>query len=409
MRIKAGVLNFVLVVIMVIAVISTLLFIYLRYAAIEIQVLSNSNKTIHNAFSGVEYGLSLSDPENDFNITVNPFTRSNDSVKLNFKYWGGYNLIYSTSAIQSSVSGKIAMVGSNPVNFSRVSLILEDTNIPLSITGNTKISGSTIIPDEGIKSAYFNRRPYLNEKLLYGPSRTSDSSIVEFLNYERLEYWYNEMNKINQVDFYNELNYFQDTLKISYSSDAIQLVDTIQGYQVIKSAKEIVVSANAKLNFIILNAPKVTIESGFTGNLQAFAADTLIVENDVRLNYPSILCLLSDNLDSYLSIGDAKILGEIIHHIEIENIHEFVQLNNYITKEADLTGSFYFKGYTMLEGKIKGNLMVDRFIKVDSMRNSTYINYLVDVEIDARNDSSTFVNSYFFNFSDRNKKVAWLK
>src|SRR5690606_11031361 len=65
-----------------------------------------------------------------------------------------------------------------------------------------------------------------------------------------------------------------------------------KGRVIVASGDKISIKASSKLEDVIIEAPKVVIEKGFEGSIQAIASDSLDVEAGVKLMYPSAVALV---------------------------------------------------------------------------------------------------------------------
>ncbi len=78
-------------------------------------------------------------------------------------------------------------------------------------------------------------------------------------------------------------------------------------------AEELKISASSKINEVIICARKVTIEEGFTGSIQIFCSDTVLIYENVTLQYPSGIFVDAEIDRPYVSLSEnSEINGYVI-------------------------------------------------------------------------------------------------
>ncbi len=158
---------------------------------------------------------------------------------------------------------------------------------------------------------------------------------------------------------------------------------------------------------MILVAPVVKIKQAFKGVLQAIATDSMIVENNVQLSYPSSLVLLkSDSLiyQNHMVIGsDCLLQGQLLAVCREGDLYKtYTELG----KGTRIEGVVYTMGYLTLNGSIQGTVLTDYFLYKSS--NMVYENHLMNVEIDRRNLSPYFLTSLIFQKTTEQQIIGWL-
>lgn len=123
-------------------------------------------------------------------------------------------------------------------------------------------------------------------------------------------------------------------------------------------ADELVISASSEINEAIIIARKVIIEEGFTGSMQLFCTDTVLVEKNVTLMYPSGIYVEAKIDSPVVSLsGNSEINGYVIILGRIQD--EELLFPSYIQSETSiLRGLLYVDGTTNIRGKIYGAIYV---------------------------------------------------
>lgn len=404
-RLKAGVLPFVLAISLVLALVCSaaiLLTYYHRISFLQGQI----NKSLrNNVLSGLQYGLaSLPElPEKEW-IAIDLYGNGQDSVKIRKESWGFFHIIEAEALRGRHRHYKVALTGAQLPEEKPV-LYLEDKRRPLSIAGDTKISGDARLPKAGIKADYVNRIGYRKAKLVYGKILESQPEMpepkAEMLN--QLKELSGSPGRSGQIPpLYNSFQE-REFLSLSYPASFV-LKDSLSGKILLKSEKEIVVRKEAYVKDVILFAPKIRIERGFEGQLQAFATDTLIVGKEVRLHYPSALGLLADKSGSLIEIQEnAHIEGVIFH--ESKNEGEAFHLLK-MAEGSQVLGEVWAKGFVELRGEISGTLSCGKFYLHTPA--SIYENYIFNGKIEREKLPSFYVSSALLNPEAKRNYVKWL-
>jgi hypothetical protein len=146
------------------------------------------------------------------------------------------------------------------------------------------------------------------------------------------------------------------------------------------------------LSNVIIKAPSIKIASNFEGNAQFIASDSIVVEEHVRLKFPSALVVESSNPNSLhlIRIGAGSEIQGLIqinsNPLDYEKNICLIAENCTITGEILINGTLSLKNLT-LNGK------VITYKTITTLGNFSYYNTLVDSKIDGEilEKSSLFV------------------
>ena len=179
----------------------------------------------------------------------------------------------------------------------------------------------------------------------------------------------------------------------------------------IRSTFPIEIQASAVLKDVLITAPKITIEEGFTGQFQAIASKSIHVEKNCFLQYPSVLWV--KELDSISStsegpkifIGsDSNVLGYVGY--EQNNPSENPPAPDlYIEDRAKVYGQVYVMGNTELKGAIQGSLYSEDIVAFH--QGILYKNHLFNGKILIDQRVSEFVDFRWEN-PRKQKIMQWL-
>lgn len=419
--IKAGSLFYAIIISLIIATTSSSFILSAYLSKIQVNNLELNNSLHLNADSG--YNLLLSKQSliaiNQYKC-IDLFDNGTDSVYVQRKQWGAYEIAISKAINRNKSIIRIGLAGFCPNVEDRYSLYLVDEDKPLSLCGNTHIKGKAILPKAGVKRAYIEGQSFSGTSLIDGEIVQSSKSMpalnTELLNYLQLVFAQKTLAADDSIiELKNGLT--GDTIKNSFllktivftSKTPLQLNNgTYEGNIAIVSEKEITIASTVVLKEILLFAPKIIIESGFKGNLQAFASDTLILQKKVTLNYPSVLGLIKDNktlTDSQLILNDEDTVAGNIFVYKGGN-NPIQQAGLIVSEEALIIGQVYSNGYIDVKGTINGSMMCNKIMLTTP--SSVYENHLLNSIIDVSKLPKYFAGINLVEESMSKKTVKWL-
>ena len=164
---------------------------------------------------------------------------------------------------------------------------------------------------------------------------------------------------------------------------------------------------STKLEDVILIAPQISIKSGFKGTFQAYAIQSIHVDENCELGFPSQLCAIHSEgkynpADSLIiSIGNnSKLSGAAI--IESFGLPAFIKIG----KGAQISGQVYCPGPVELKGEILGSLYCNSLYF--ETPKAKYYNHLLNSKIDFTSLSKHFVGIDLLTESSNRAIIKWL-
>ncbi|WP_272863456.1 hypothetical protein [Aureisphaera galaxeae] len=369
-------------------------------------------ETISHAHAGMEQSLQSNTQIKDSIV----LEQEDHTTILKKGHWGGFLTRSSTSRSKSKSFSQMALVGST-VEEPRTALHVADPQLPLVVVGDTKIEGAAYISDKGIKAGVISGHYYNGKELVRGPIRRSNGSLPELDSQWRTHT--EQLLRPGPVlsEFMGTLKEkntqsFQEPSLVIYEPSTLYLVQECIGNIILKSETEIVVSRLAKLTDVVLIAPKITIERGFKGNAHFLASESIKVNENVLLQYPSSLVILNTKEleDAPIPKGkeplyiskNSEVHGNIIYLPKTFENHS--NTNVYISEDTFVQGSIYVKGNLGLAGTVMGNAYTQRFVTNEF--GSRYINHIYNGKLLGNDLPNVFCGLPF-----QNKKkgvVKWL-
>ena len=144
--------------------------------------------------------------------------------------------------------------------------------------------------------------------------------------------------------------------------------------------------------------------------MQIIASDSILVEENCFLKYPSSLIVvkkdktLNDGMGTIYLSKNCKVQGAVIciSGEKAETPYVFLSVDN----ECEIYGLVYSAGYAGLQGKIFGNVFAQKLLLKTT--SAVYENHLLNCGIDSRKYSSTIVIPAIFEKHTLNRCVKWL-
>ena len=366
---------------------------------------------IDNAASGIAYGqINFKELPANKPVNLRLFDTGVDSVELTKKNWGAFTIIQSTAKHRNKSQTKIALMGA--VNkIQQPNLYLVDNGRPVSLCGNARIEGLCYLPKAGLRRAYIEGKSYTGTKMVYGLVKPANKQLptikTDFVENvasltQNIILWSQDVDSIN-VSFLEEAQHF-------VSDGFMHLDEMVINGQIILEAKDsIFIGQNATINNAIIKSKIVYIETGFSGTVQIFASEKIIIEEFVQLKYPSVVGLIEEdfpvNRPAEITIAqNSQIIGTVFMLSKKPNFRMLPKLT--IETNAEIDGLVYCSGRTQLKGTIKGSLFSQKlYLKTAS---SAYENHLLDGQI-LKTLPDNFMAANLLEETTLLKQIAWLQ
>lgn len=359
-------------------------------------------------------GLALENKSDDVDL----FNDGNDIVSVVRKQWGGYSLVKAEAEGKFTYRSAIGLYGKDIFENEKTALYLSDKGQYLSLTGRTVIKGDCFLPKSGLRKAYIEGNSFTGSKMTEG--RISDSkphlpaenhntiasNIAYFTGQVSPGDTLVDISLLLRSDTVRQ-SFYRKTL-IMFSKQWVTLTGKVlQGNIRIISSKGVTISKSAQTDNIIIYAPKIEVEKGFTGNLQLFASDTIIINAGVTLLFPSLLAIPDTrNPKALISIGkNCNIIGDLFLTIKDETKNSMSEC--LLNTGSVITGRVYCGGRVELKGTVNGTIYTNRFIL--RTPGSIYENHLLDATINFNALPEYYSGSLIDESVVRYKMVKWLR
>lgn len=415
---KGGALIFAIILALLISIISSSLIMFGYLNSLETEIQFNRDRVMRNVNSGLM--LLMSDQDivglNETKV-LDLFSEGKDTITLSRKSWGGFEV----ACVKGSSGGfefeRSAILGIKEADTLQA-LYLADLDRQLALCGKTVLKGTCSLPRSGIKRAYIEGQNFIGDKFVNGNIQNSTRDLPS-LNKDQVQILKNEFGGAGETDSIISYDPGEpgDSIRVPFSgktlrivSDGIIILDqNFSGNIRIVSQREIRVMKGASLENVLLFAPVIRIGEGFTGRLQAFASDSLLVEEEVKLLYPSVLaCLRNSSSPAVIYLGLGK-KSEVTGCVLADNGGIFdIRQNAHISldENSKVTGQVYSSMSIDLKGSVFGSVYCRTFLLKTS--SGVYENHLLNAAIDRTELSKHYLGSNLLSPGRRKGVLKWL-
>lgn len=378
-KLKAGILYYTLFVALVMLLVVGLFIMIFYQESFFIANLKRSERI--NTYFSSALTLALANPSsNDYTRSLMLYENDPESNAIIAQQnWGLYNVVTVSLPDVPKSSAKSYLIGVTPNDTIRnTGLYLRDNFSYLSISGSTMLTGRTYLPYSGIASSSIEGVGYTGDSLVYGKKMRSLETLPAPFS-DRLTRLFEKIPEIKGEAISESKptsGSFAKRVRVLNSGPLLSGCHLCENV-IIRSAGKLTIGRRAHLKNVIVYAPRVFVEAGFKGSCQIFATDTVIIQQNATLNYPSGVAVLAKN-SGYLQVdSSARIYGYAIvksddnAHIRLlvrptATLFGYVFCNAKVNHQGTIFGSLYAYGFefrtgwglytsSLLNAKVLGN------------------------------------------------------
>ncbi|MDR3678548.1 MAG: hypothetical protein P4L41_01200, partial [Flavipsychrobacter sp.] len=170
----------------------------------------------------------------------------------------------------------------------------------------------------------------------------------------------------------------------------------------------------ATLNNIIVYAKGIHIKSGFHGNAQFFAKDSISVDSNCRFSYPSCLGILRFDKSGIVPVQEKIHLGNHTTFSGILFTYEKTETSLKpmidLGKGVKIAGQVYSQGIMRTKDAVEvdGSVFTSQFLYQNSF--TLFQNYLINMTMNSKALSPYYLTGDLTPVAGKNKKVLqWLE
>jgi hypothetical protein len=417
---KASALYIVIIIALVIGLICSSLIVAAYYYKFEYQKKFRYSRLESNLQSGLNILLAGEDTSFTTEKTFSLFGGDADSVFLKKLNWGIYDIGVAKAIIQKDTLYQTLSIANCIDSAKWAAIYLVDEDRPFSLSGKTTIRGDAYIPKAGVQEAYIDNKAYSGDKrLIIGTKRTS-AKTLPVLNANRLTLLQSFFNKdstivrtLPKVDSLQQ-SFLLPTQVFNFKKQAQTLSNIrLKGNIILRSDTSIVIDSTAELYNILIFAKSITIKSGFHGNCQLFATDSIFVEARCHFDYPSCLGVLRyksavSATQEKISLGPGDYFSGIIFNYE--KAQNQLKPSISIGKHTQVIGQLYSQGILELKDstEVDGSVFTSLFYYRNTF--TLFENYLINTTINSKALSPYYLSGDLLPVTTKKKKVLqWLE
>lgn len=391
MKIRAGALQFVLFIGVVIAIL-LLTFVLLSHShSLFGRQTERLVQTVKQADMGLSLALKTVLPLGD---TIPIPLNVDDAIQVKGirEYWGIYEKFTVIAASEKHQFKKTALIG-HGISEDFPALYLQDNDRPMIIVGRAKITGDAFLPKQGIRAGNISGNSYYHNSLVYGQQRQSTKSMPGL--HPELRTYIQQLTQNAFAGRSNDIRSLSNgtTLRNSFNDATV----VIQGGQmdlsgvrltgniIVRASRKITVNPSSILEDVILLAPEIEIKDGVKGSFQAIASNSINTGTGCELAYPSALVVYKDRPPAAVVQrpnihikSNTHIRGAIISLGNFKEQQFYPQIK--MEEKATLLGELYCEQNLELKGHVTGRVNTAAFMALEN--GSIYQNHLYQGTID---------------------------
>ena len=163
--------------------------------------------------------------------------------------------------------------------------------------------------------------------------------------------------------------------------------------------------ASNTLDNVLLLAPVVVIKPGFRGRVQIIARDTVDIQQDSELLYPSAVCGYSHSQATHVLLGPNSRVNGVV--IAAQGAGNSLPCVVHMASGAAVQGQVFSAGSVENCGAVRGTVMCQRLV----YRTATtfFDNYLVNALIDRSALPNAFLTTALLNPGASTGTIAWVR
>ena len=355
----------------------------------------------------INYGADISENKELFLYHIN-----GDTSKIAVKNWGAFKIVTARTFHKNQSVQKTAMIGHSDL-YPYAVIYTPDANQSVKVCGDTKISGVFYGSERGLERGHISGKNYTRENLIEGETKIGEKFLPELYPAVKnlsIESFIEDVVKIELPSKDSVFSFDKQTSLVT-SLEPITITGKFKGNLIIHSFHSIEIKKQASLENVILIAPIVTFEEEFSGTVQVVAHEQVILEERVKLSYPSTIILneIRENKEKLprgiVMKQGSMLVGGILMVSQKQDFRMPLELK---INQATVGGMIYNVGQTEVIGKIHGYTYTNNF----SVRfgGGEYKNHLVDAELQGTNLPKELIVPQWIetNEQKKNEIIKWL-
>lgn len=319
-----------------------------------------------------------------------------DTVWVTKHAWGLWPYAKAVASKGRFSAIRIQQLGFKPDTLGEAALYLGDTRRPMAVSGDNTIRGTAYVPPAGIRTAFINREGYRKATYVEGDQRVSKGSLstVNMDVYQAFRQQRDIWPSLRPQQQDSLLQ--QDSVVWSFQAKSPLVLDiqgTLRlqgfwsGFIIIRATEGIVLGPNCRLQHVILEAPYISSQKGFSGQAQWFVTDSARLKTESQLSYPSAILLENPAQGAQVVLEPKSgMAGTLV--LPTPPTEKPVRAR--LMPEATLVGQLYWADEVELQkAKVYGHVSCQNFYL--RIGGSTWQNTLYGATLDAKARPGTYL------------------
>lgn len=280
--------------------------------------------------------------------------REESRVRYSRQRWGMYEVV----EVRNGRHGSVRLLGKKAESPWQATLYVPENNRAFSLTGRTFVEGDVYLPGNGISYTQL-RSEFFKGKALDEKQIKTSADRFPALDEESLEV----VNGL--LDYTGEREWLENGSVLSRGfRDPVVRVEVgeylsgarVCGPVILYASSMLFVEEDNSLENVIIVGDKIEFADGFSGCVQVFARDTILLGNRVCLKAGSGLYVRQEEEKGFIRIGEnCEVNGYVIAVAKVSE-GERKQVLYYQPESSRVRGLLYVDGIAEVHGFVTGSL-----------------------------------------------------
>lgn len=280
--------------------------------------------------------------------------REESRVRYSRQRWGMYEVV----EVRNGRHGSVRLLGKKAESPWQATLYVPENDRAFSLTGRTFVEGDVYLPRNGISYTQLRSEFFKGKALDKKQIKTSADQFPP-LDEESLDV----VNGL--LDYTGEREWLENgTVLLRGFRDPVVQVEVgeylsgvrVSGPVILYASSMLFVEEDNSLENVIIVGDKVEFADGFSGCVQVFARDTILLGNQVCLKAGSGLYVRQEEEKGLIRLGDnCEINGYVIAGAQVGD-GERKQVLYYQSESSRVRGLLYVDGIAEVHGFVTGSL-----------------------------------------------------
>ncbi|RMD91961.1 MAG: hypothetical protein D6813_06745 [Calditrichaeota bacterium] len=351
-----------------------------------------------------------------------------ETVEITVQEWGGFLEVISKANYKKQQQKLRVLIGQNlPASFYQA-IIIGGVDFPLVVTGTNQIIGDVTVGAGGVKTGVIKGIKFYGNKPVDGKIHRQSPPQMPFFDphffsraIKRFNQWLENPPDFQYFFVQGRMN--SATLKDSLLSKPgiIFCKGNLNLYGSAKFVNPVQIIVQGKIeisdevffnNALIFSRQKIVLSGHVRGSLQLITPGDIILQENVQLQYPSVLFTSGRKVENRWTgsikikkgsrVTGTVILMEVIPD-SFKQISRAGQIS--VNSGAQVTGLIYSTNRATINGRVHGMVITNHFYLYETP--TTYINWLKDAYINRKKLGSGFKLPLFFSNPPSLEIVIW--